>query len=129
MNKQKTSSIIIFVVVLVAIYFSIAVFAEETSDYKVNIDFVVWDKESKSVVSTVADDRMNIVDLENNQVYAPRLTITNNSSTDKLPVITMNVNGKKLSWDPITITSGNSKRYVAAGSYDGAGVQLFFQYR
>ena len=50
MNKQKTSSIIIVVAVLVAFFFSMAVFAEETSDYKVNIDFVVWDKESKFTV-------------------------------------------------------------------------------
>ncbi len=125
MIKRRISVTAIIAVILFVVAFAMTVSAEVIGDYKVNIDFVVWDKESKSTVSTVAEDSMSIVNLEENQVYAPRLTITNNSTTDKLPVITMNVNEKKLSWDPITVTPGNSKRYVAAGSYDGAGVYSY----
>ena len=124
MNKRRSVFAAVMLPILLVAAFSLAAVAEAEGKHSSTMDFVIWNKETKSSVS-VQEDEMNIVDLESDQIFAPRLIVTNESFSDIAPVITMNVNGKNLSWKPITITPGESKRLIASESYSGAGLYIY----
>ena len=88
--------------------------------YSVRVDYVIWDTVAEKVIATVTKDNMLAESLEENQIYAPELIITNYMNQPYEPEISANINGKRSTWSKSSIPPYDCSGYITT-QYNGVG--------
>ena len=80
--------------------------------YSVRVDYVIWDDAAEKVIATVTKDNMLAERLEENQIFAPELIITNYMNQPYEPEISADINGKRFKWSKSSILPYDRSGYM-----------------
>ena len=133
-KQMKTVSRLIAALLLLAValgltgFTSPAVVPLSAGGYTTAMEYLIWDTRTNQYVNTVSKDSLDVAKLGANQIYVPRLKVTNNSSYTRYPTITATINGDDYDWDSTAIAANSSHGFISTSAYEGAGFYVYIFY-